>query len=182
MSNIFLNKSPVELLALTAYGEARSEGVAGMKAIINVILNRIKNLKRFADKNLLFKSPYHAVILKPYQFSMFNQSDLQYNKIKTISNNFNKYLLTDSYLNLAYQIAKSGIRGMLTDNTKGANHYHTINIKPSWSSSLIKTVQIGKHVFYKTAKSMLKQSTPYISITLILLISGISLYLLNKRK
>ncbi|HDK42901.1 MAG TPA: cell wall hydrolase [Candidatus Pacearchaeota archaeon] len=179
MINFFLKLSPVKLLALTAYGEARGENIEGMKAVINVILNRVKNLKRFADKNLLSRSPYHAVILKPYQFSMYNSEDPQYNRIKTISNNFNKFLLTDSLLNNAYQIAKLAIRNMLQDNTQGADHYHTTDVHPSWVSSLTRTVQIGRHIFYKT-KGLLKQSTPYISI-IILSILGISLYLLRRK-
>jgi len=37
----------------------------------------------------------------------------------------------------------------LTNYTLGADHYHTVQVSPAWSRKLLKTRQIGNHVFFR---------------------------------
>lgn len=37
----------------------------------------------------------------------------------------------------------------LTNHTLGADHYHTTKVSPAWSRKLVKTRQIGNHVFFR---------------------------------
>src|SRR5271157_1776493 len=74
--------SPAQIIALTAYGENRSGGIAGMQSVINVIQNRrlqipITLTSRFGDYDIwkATGSSYHAVCLKDKQFSCFNIGD-----------------------------------------------------------------------------------------------------------
>ena len=52
----------VIILARTLCGEARGETLEGQTAIANVVLNRLKNKKRYGDN-------IHHIVLRPFQFS-----------------------------------------------------------------------------------------------------------------
>ena len=128
-----------EILAKTIYGEARGESVAGMEAVANVILNRVK-------MNLIhpmwWGKSITEVCLKPKQFSCWNQDDPNF-----------KILQGDLSQNPIYQIceriAKRAIAGCIKDNTNGATHYHTFHCHPLWAQHIIPCAQIGHHLFYK---------------------------------
>src|SRR5690606_12591978 len=59
-----VNEAEARLLAATIWGEARSEGEDGMRAVAHVMLNRVG--QRFGE-NL------ETVIMTPYQFSVWNR-------------------------------------------------------------------------------------------------------------
>lgn len=46
----------------------------------------------------------------------------------------------------ALQIVNSST---VTNHTNGADHYHATYVNPYWASTLVKTVSIGNHIFYK---------------------------------
>lgn len=39
--------------------------------------------------------------------------------------------------------------GRLVDTSRGATHFHTTKVRPSWSRRFVRTVQIGNHIFYR---------------------------------
>ena len=128
-----------EILAKTIYGEARGESVAGMEAVANVILNRVKmNL----IQSMWWGKSIEEVCLKPKQFSCWNQDDPNF-----------KILQNDLSQNPIYQIceriAKRALAGVLKDNTNGATHYHSFTCHPLWARHLVPCAQIGHHLFYK---------------------------------
>ena len=128
-----------EILAKTIYGEARGESVAGMEAVANVILNRVKmNL----IQPMWWGKSITDVCLKPKQFSCWNPDDPNY-----------KILQGDLSQNPIYQIceriAKRAIADCIKDNTNGATHYHSFNCHPLWAQHIIPCAQIGHHLFYK---------------------------------
>jgi len=155
-NKIFISLPTEQILAITAYGEARSEGGEGMMAVLNVIKNRTKDLNRFADSEILSLtgSPYHAVILKPYQFSMYNPGTYSREIAEDLANNFYVKLLSDNELQIAYKLSVMLLTGDLVDNTGGADHYHSVTVKPSWSSEFQKTAQIGNHIFYASVPGL----------------------------
>jgi len=170
MFDIFYTLSPRKLLALTAYGEAGGESTEGMMAILNVIINRTKDLDRFGDSSILTKtkSIYHAVILKPYQFSAFNKSDPVRSKLILMAKSFSSYIISNTALNKAYKLAEMAISGILSDNTRDADHYHSIKVRPSWSLVYKRVNRIGNHVFYDSSgifkKFMPSSSVVYFSV------------------
>ena len=194
MADIFLTIPADKLLALTAYGEAASEGAEGMMAVINVVLNRMKDLAQFADKNILQQtgSAYHAVILKAKQFSAFNSTDPVRPKLENLLNNFTNAVKSNTALNQAYQIATLAVRGQLSDNTAGATHYHTTAVAPSWSKTIDYIGQLGNHVFYSvlpawnrirtTASEAFESISPYMTYIVTALLGLGGLYLLKRRK
>lgn len=125
----------IDLLARTAWGEARGEGAEGMKAVVNVIMNRV-------NRGGWYGSTVSDVVLKPKQFSCWNESDINYNATKNVTEED-----ADFYW-LKNVIAPKALAGNLPDNTGGATHYHAAYITPAWASTLTQTAKIGNHIFY----------------------------------
>lgn len=128
-----MTEDQADYMARTLYGEARGEGARGMQAVANVIMNRVK-------QGGWFGASVKDVVLKPKQFSCWNENDVN----RTIILNANS-----AQLATARNIAERVISGELPDITGGATHYHAKSITPYWAKSLTKTATIGNHVFYK---------------------------------
>lgn len=128
-----MTQDQVDYMARTLYGEARGEDEKGMQAVANVVMNRVK-------AGGWYGASVKDVVTKPYQFSCWNKTDANYEKILKA---------TDSQLKTARRIAENVINGVLPDITGGATHYHNKNITPYWAASMTKTAEIGNHVFYK---------------------------------
>ena len=128
-----MTEPQTDYLARTLYGEARGEGYRGMQAVANVIMNRVK-------KGGWYGASVKDVVLKPYQFSCWNVTDPNREKIINA---------TPAQLSTALEIAKKAINGELPDITGGATHYYANSISaPYWASSMKKTATIGNHIFY----------------------------------
>jgi spore germination cell wall hydrolase CwlJ-like protein len=127
----------IETMAKTIYGETRGEfyrfGVSSLIAVANVIANR---------KNKGFAKSIHEVCLSPYQFSCWNKTDPNYEKIANKINDscvvFNKCL----------EVAKNVLSRKWPDLTDGCDHYHAKNIKPYWAVYLQPKRTFGSHCFY----------------------------------
>lgn len=129
------DEKQIDLLARTIYGESRGEGVEGMQAVANVIMNRV-NAGRWYGRTV------SEVVLKPFAFSCWNENDPNYNLVKKVDEN-------NTGFKWAKSIAIDAYNGKLADITKGATHYHAAGFTPYWAGSMTKTVIIGNHVFYK---------------------------------
>ena len=125
----------IDLLAKTAWGEARGEGASGMQAVINVILNRVR-------AGSWYGLTVENVVLKPYQFSCWNDTDPNKDKILSLKTEDPAFIQAKS-------LAFAGYNGLLADITNGATHYHTIGATPNWAKAMVQTKTIGNHIFYK---------------------------------
>lgn len=123
----------IDYMARTIWGEARGEGARGMQAVANVIMNRV-------NKGGWYGATIKDVVLKKWQFSVWNEGDPNRDKILNA---------TQAQLAQALDISKKVIKGELQDITGGATNYHATTVKPSWAAKMTKTVQIGNHVFYR---------------------------------
>lgn len=127
----------VDTMARTIWGEARNQGNAGMQAVANVIMNRVK-------KGGWYGATPAEVCKKKYQFSCWLENDPNYKKLISVDD-------SDRYFVQAKSIAQKAIDDELGDITGGATEYHTKSIKPDWNySKLQRTASIGDHIFYKT--------------------------------
>lgn len=123
-----------EVVAAVLILEAGGEPLGGMEAVYEVIKNRAKS------KN---KSEYE-IVKEKYQFSCFNKKSdeeiiiaAKYDLLKFPQKIWNKAIL------LVENKPETNI-------TKGANHYHTKNIKPPyWAKGKTPIKKIGNHIFYK---------------------------------
>jgi len=118
-------------MADTLYCEARGEGKIGMMAVADVIMNRVES-KRWPN------SVYEVTRAK-YQFSCINNGKKQTLKIDEDSEAYQ----------MALHISDLVLRGKSIRITY-ATHYHTTDIKPTWSTSkqIVKLGLIGNHIFY----------------------------------
>lgn len=128
------NSESIDILARTAWGEARGDGTQGMQAVINVVMNRVERGAWYGENVI-------DVCKKPKQFSCWNKSDPNYKKMLAITQ-------SDSQFKQAVQLATLAIDGRLPDITDGATNYHAKSVNPYWAKSMTKTATIGNHIFY----------------------------------
>ncbi len=139
----FYRAMEIDVLARTIWGEARGEGTAGMHAVANVVLNRVRvaeaNGKYWWGNNII------QVCQKPYQFSCWNRSDPNFRKLQSVDE-------SDLYFATAIRLARRAVIGKLKDVTFGATHYHADSILPYWAKGERPTTTIGNHIFYHLLK------------------------------
>lgn len=135
-----VNEEEVRLLAATAFGEARSEGEGGMRAVAHVMVNRIG--PRFGED-------LATVILSPKQFSVWNRGDPNRRMVQNLASNPARYNGgAEAEWEIAQRVAREVLSGQSVDPTNGALFYHTSAIRPRWSRIGQGRHVIGAHVFY----------------------------------
>ena len=128
-----------QCLADALYYEGRSEGVQGQKAIAEVILGRTRSrhyphticgvVNQGAErigKGCQFTFRCDGSMERPVEREAFEQSR---------------------------QLAARILAGVerLNGDTGNAIAYHTTDVSPVWSNTMLKTAQIGRHIFYRFA-------------------------------
>lgn len=134
-----IDEADVRLLAATAWGEARSEGEHGMRAVAHVMVNRVG--ERFGQS-------LRSVILAPAQFSAWNRGDPN----RPLVQNPERYATGGENLatwEAAQRVAREVLSGQSIDPTGGSLFYHTTAIRPYWSRYGEGRQVIGAHVFYR---------------------------------
>ena len=128
----------IDVVARTAWGEARGEGPLGLRAVVWVVHNRWADKRRWPDT-------YTEVCQQPRQFSVWNKRDPNLRKILKVD-------FEDHSFRVAYGIAASIMAGMEQDMTSGANLYHADYLEnlPNWANPDKITCRIGHHVFYRS--------------------------------
>lgn len=126
-------KDAITCLSRTLYWEARGEGVSGMEAVAIVVMNR---LGQAGFPNTICEVVTQGREQGACQFSWWcdGRPDVAEEAI--------------SYA-IAKEIARKALNRQLTDNTGGALYYHARRVSPSWSAKYLKTVEVGRHLFYK---------------------------------
>jgi N-acetylmuramoyl-L-alanine amidase len=148
---IEVDETEVRLLAATAWGEARSEGEDGMRAVAHVMVNRIGS--RFGED-------LATVILSPKQFSVWNRGDPNRRQVQSLVANPDRYTAGDAQWDTAQRVAREVLSGQSVDPTDGALFYHTSAIRPRWSRQGIGRQEIGAHVFYADVPDPGTRATP----------------------
>lgn len=138
------NRTDIDVLARTLYGEARGEfmrpegGLSALIGVANVVMNRV-------HRQTWFGKSIREVCLKPYQFSCWNESDP--NRALILSVTPEKCAIFQACLQVAQQVAAQ----TWPDLTKGADHYYALWLPraPKWTLHSRPVAKIGHHVFYK---------------------------------
>ena len=145
-----LAQSPIELasvqhshdqycLAEAMYYEARSEGAEGEKAVAEVILQRVRS--RYYP-NTICGVVYEGTDRgdKLCQFSYACDGSIAEQKTAKT---------WERSRQLASRIMAGTIR--LGGQTDRATNYHTVEVSPDWAGAMLRTRQIGNHIFYRQA-------------------------------
>jgi spore germination cell wall hydrolase CwlJ-like protein len=125
----------VTCLARTIYWEAKGKGDAGMQAVANVVMNRLRH-KGFPKTICGVVKQGHEQGTCQFSWWCDGQPD-----------NAEK---PEPYT-LAKEIARKALNRQLHDRTAGALYYHHQGVSPSWSKQYIRTVEVGGQIFYKPA-------------------------------
>lgn len=147
---IAVNEAEAQLLAATIWGEARSEGEDGMRAVAHVMMNRVGS--RFGE-NL------ETVILTPYQFSVWNRGDPNRRLVSNPTRYATGGIALETWVQ-AQRIAREVLSGQSVDPTNGALFYHTHAVRPSWSRQGVGRQVIGAHIFYADVPDRGVRRTP----------------------
>ena len=145
-----------ECLAINIYHEARGEHTAGMRAVADVVINRVRSIQfpnticgvvkqgpvseswRTWGKDLPDSERIFHPKIGQCQFSWYcdGKSD--------------EPTEPDSYqraLEVAEEMLKNDVGLGLTD---GADHYHAVYIVPTWAKHMTFIVTIENHKFYRS--------------------------------
>jgi len=122
-----------ECLALAMYWEAKSEGEEGMTAVASVVLNRVAHPEFPATVCAVVKQGGEA---PPCQFSWWcdGKSDRPIDARAWAT---------------ASRIAEGALYDPPPDATRGALFFHHTGIATPWRRHRQRTVQIGRHIFYR---------------------------------
>lgn len=163
----FFRLSPLQIIALTAYGENRSGGVYGMQSVINVIQNRRLYPADYGYRDLDIQaasgSPYHAVCLKYEQFSVFNLGDPNRAILNRLSTPeaFMGELPNNLSLRTAWNLVQQLQAGTLLEITGGSNHYFALGILPLWARTMVYRTTIAGQRFYAAPPFISEQPQKY---------------------
>ena len=130
-----INSNDLYWLSLNIYKEARNQPYLGKLAVGLVTINR-------RDHQYLFANSIEGVVKEPFQFSWYNS------KIN-ISSPLTDLKAWYESQEIAIKLLTNEQNSDIIDLLDGATYYHTKKVKPRWSKSLVKTVQISDHIFYK---------------------------------
>lgn len=136
-----------EVVALTVYGEARGTGVEGMRAVADVIRNRVL-AKRYGT--------WREVCLRKWQFSCWTPVGGPSNYLTVVAAAKAIVFKTPPPAGLAqcFAIAVETVEGVRPDSVLGATHYVTDWLYndplkcPKWARRLQPVCQIGSHCFF----------------------------------
>lgn len=125
-----------DILARTAWGEARGEGIAGMAAVMTVPLNRARSPGWWGHDIV-------SCCKHPYQFSCWNPSDPNLPLLLAVTE-------ADLQFRWATFLAQAATAGLLGDPTNGAvNYYAHGTTAPDWAIGMTPCAIIGRHLFFR---------------------------------
>jgi spore germination cell wall hydrolase CwlJ-like protein len=121
-------------LAEAIYYEARGESVVGQLAVAEVVVNRVRS-KHYPDTfcDVVYEGSYRST---GCQFTFTCDGSLRHRPFGAAWRQANV-------------VAGGVIAGFARPMTHSATHYHTNEVDPYWSGSLIETTRIGAHIFYR---------------------------------
>lgn len=123
-------------LAQAMYYEARGEGVRGQMAVAEVVFHRMRSrIYPATICGVVFQGAQEKVAC---QFSFVCNGDMDKPR--------SQHAWAESRL-LAAKIMTGAVP--LGDITDDATNYHAVSVDPAWAGHLIRTVQIGNHIFYR---------------------------------
>ncbi len=134
MANALDASRDLDCLTQAVYYEARGEGGDGMKAVAQVVLNRVRH-PAFPKTvcGVVFQGAARST---GCQFS-FTCSGVMRGRVNQTA------------WNRARAVASDAMSGSVFARVGNATHFHTTAVAPGWRSSLVQVSQVGSHLFYR---------------------------------
>lgn len=124
----------LECLTQAAYYEARGEGGDGMRAVTQVVLNRVRHPA--------FPKSICGVV---YQGSG-RSTGCQFS---FTCNGSMRGAVNRAAWDRARTVASRALSGAVFAPVGNATHFHTTTVNPVWRNTLIRVGQVGQHLFYR---------------------------------
>lgn len=124
----------LECLTQAAYYEARGEGGDGMRAVTQVVLNRVRHPA--------FPKTICGVV---YQGSG-RSTGCQFS---FTCNGSMRGTVNRAAWDRARVVASAALSGGVFAPVGNATHFHTTAVAPAWRNALIRVNQVGQHLFYR---------------------------------
>lgn len=124
----------IECLTQAVYYEAGTEGLEGQRAVAQVVLNRLRHPG--------FPATVCGVVYQGSQLPTGCQFTF------TCDGSLARTPLPTLWA-AARRIAIQALEGRVDAAVGHATHYHADYVLPYWADSLLKQVQIGRHIFYR---------------------------------
>lgn len=127
----------LECLTQAVYFEARGETPAGQAAVAQVVLNRVRHPA--------FPNSVCAVVFQGAgkrvgcQFSFACDGSMRRGR-------------EVAAWNRARKVASKALSGAVMSRVGDATHFHTVNVAPNWGPRLVRTAEVGLHVFYRVGR------------------------------
>ena len=124
----------LECLTQAAYYEARGEGREGMRAVVQVVLNRVRH-PAFPNSvcGVVFQGAGRRT---GCQFSFTCDGSM-------------RGRVNRAAWNRARDIASAALSGEVYGRVGNATHFHTTAVAPGWRHTLVRVGQVGDHLFYR---------------------------------
>jgi len=124
----------LECLTQAVYYEAASEGADGQKAVAQIVLNRMRHPAYPASVcGVVYQGSERTT---GCQFTFTCDGSLARSPLQSLWKH-------------ARRIATDALGGKVFVPVGHATHYHADYVSPYWADSLDKSVQIGRHIFYR---------------------------------
>ncbi|WP_312161877.1 cell wall hydrolase [Phenylobacterium sp.] len=124
----------LECLTQAVYFEARGETPAGQAAVAQVVLNRVRH-PAFPKSvcGVVFQGAGKRV---GCQFSFACDGSMRRGR-------------ETAAWQRAQKVASRALSGGVMASIGDATHFHTTNVAPNWGPRLVRTAEVGMHVFYR---------------------------------
>ena len=124
----------LDCLTQAAYYEARGEGRDGMRAVTQVVLNRVRH-SAFPNSvcGVVFQGAGRRT---GCQFSFTCDGSM-------------RGPVNKAAWNRARAVASAALSGAVYAGVGNATHFHTTGVSPAWRHSLVPVGQVGDHMFYR---------------------------------
>jgi spore germination cell wall hydrolase CwlJ-like protein len=124
----------LECMTQAVYYEAASEGAAGQRAVAQIVLNRMRHPGYPASVcGVIYQGSEKPI---GCQFTFTCDGSLA-------------RIPVASLWKQARRIASEALAGKVFAPVGHATHYHADYVLPYWADSLDKSIQIGRHIFYR---------------------------------
>ncbi|MGZ9098225.1 MAG: cell wall hydrolase [Brevundimonas sp.] len=124
----------LDCLTQAAYYEARGEGREGMRAVTQVVLNRVRH-RAFPNSvcGVVFQGAGRRT---GCQFSFTCDGSM-------------RGRVNRAAWDRAREVAASALSGSVHAGVGTATHFHTTGVSPRWRNALVRVNQVGDHIFYR---------------------------------
>ena len=123
----------LDCLTQAVYFEARGEGLAGMQAVAQVVLNRVRHP---AFPKTVCGVVFQGAAGGGCQFSF------------ACDGSMNRGVEQGAWRR-SRDVAAKALGGYVMTTVGNATHFHTVEVNPSWRANMLRVAQVGTQIFYR---------------------------------